>query len=116
MNVVGLSADSVATALETPTFSKSRKFQRGHGIFASIGAALIPIISQFGKYLLNRGSQFIDSTTESVRSGASLGNALKESAAKTFETVKSDFKRKMRGGGKKGLYKKKQKRFKVILK
>jgi hypothetical protein len=98
MSVVSLSPENVAQAFEQPSFSRSRNFQRGHGIFASLGSAIIPVLASLGKYLLSRGNEFIDNTTQSIRSGATFGRALKQGAANTYNTVKNDF-RKLKGGG-----------------
>src|ERR1700723_500061 len=99
MSVVSLSPENVAQAFEQPTFSRSRNFQRGHGIFAALGSAIIPVLASLSKYLINRGNDFIDNTTQSIKNGATLGESLKQSAFKVYNRVAGDVKKKLNGGG-----------------
>ena len=109
MSVVTLSPESVAQAFEQPSFSRTRNFQRGHGVFAALGSAIVPVLVTLGKYLLKRGNEFIDSTTQSIKSGSTIGQAIKQSAANIYDTVKKDVKKKLSGGAVKGRIRKQYK-------
>jgi hypothetical protein len=84
---------------DNQVFVKSRKFMRGAGLFTTLGAFLLPIISKLAGYGVSRAADFAKDTSANLIAGNSFRDSIKSSARNVVDRVGGDIQRKVSGGG-----------------
>jgi hypothetical protein len=102
MSAINLSAADFIPVVgggDNQVFVKSRKFMRGAGLFSTLGAFLLPLISRLAGYGVSRAADFVKDTSDNLSAGNSFKDSINSSARNIVSKVGSDIQRKVNGGG-----------------